>query len=112
MLGLVSLAAGLARGQQEQSSTATRPSAPSAAPTQLQKNVEAYLRNLYAIGPNVRLTVSAPKESEVPGRLETTVDAKDGENSQASKFYVTKDGNYLRRRKRSHPAKHPSPQAH
>ena len=95
MLGLVSLAAGLARGQQEQSSTATRPSAPSAAPTQLQKNVEAYLRNLYAIGPNVQLTVSVPKDSEVPGLLETTVDVKDGENSQSAKFYVSKDGKYL-----------------
>src|SRR5258706_2168053 len=92
MLGLVSLAAGLARGQQEQSSTATRPSA---APTQLQKNVEGYLRNLYAMGPNVLLTVSVPKDSEVPGLLETTVDLKDGETSQSAKFYVSKDGKYL-----------------
>ena len=49
--------------------------------TPLQKSVEAYLRNLYALGPNVQLTVSVPRESEVPGLLETTVDVKDGENS-------------------------------
>jgi protein-disulfide isomerase len=66
-----------------------------AAPTLLQKTVEAYLRNLYAFGPNVQLTVSPPKESEVPGLLETTVDLKDGENSQSAKFYLSKDGKYL-----------------
>jgi protein-disulfide isomerase len=53
------------------------------------------LRNLYAFGPNVQLTVSVPKESEVPGLLETTVDLKDGENSQSVKFYLSKDGKYL-----------------
>ena len=57
--------------------------------------MESYLRHLYALGPNVRLTVSAPKESEVPGLLETTVDVKDGENSQAAKFYLSRDGKYL-----------------
>jgi protein-disulfide isomerase len=66
-----------------------------ASPTALQKNVETYLRRLYAFGPNVQLTVSAPKESEVPGLLETTVDLKDGENSQSAKFYLSKDGKYL-----------------
>jgi len=63
--------------------------------TPLQKSVEAYLRNLYALGPNVQLTVSVPKESEVPGLLETTVDVKDGENSQSAKFYLSTDGKYL-----------------
>jgi protein-disulfide isomerase len=94
MLGLVSLAGGPARGQQQQSSMPKQP-ASSSAPTELQKNVEAYLRHLYAIGPNVQLTVSVPKESEVPGLLETTVDVKDGENTQSAKFYVSKDGKYL-----------------
>src|SRR6267154_6311842 len=47
-------------------STASKSTA-AAAPTALQKNVEAYLRNLYALGPGVQLTVSAPKDSEVPG---------------------------------------------
>jgi len=76
------------------SSTLDKPDA-SAVQTPLQKNVEAYLRRLYALGPKVQLTVSAPKESEVPGLLETTVDVKDGENSQAAKFYLSKDGKYL-----------------
>jgi hypothetical protein len=61
----------------------------------LQKHLEAYLRNLYALGPQVQLTISVPKDSEVPGLLETTVDVKDGENSQSAKFYLSKDGKYL-----------------
>ena len=76
-------------------SPASATGAGSAPPTALQKSVEAYLRHLYALGPNVQLTVSAPRESEVPGLLETTVDLKDGENSQSAKFYVSKDGKYL-----------------
>ena len=85
------------RGQAQPAtaSQVPKPAAPSAPQTPLQKNVESYLRHLYALGPNVRLTVSAPKESEVPGLLETTVDVKDGENSQAAKFYLSKDGKYL-----------------
>ena len=70
-------------------------SAAASAPTALQKKVEAYLRNLYAFGPNVQLSVSAPKDSEVPGLLEATVDLKDGENTQSAKFYLSKDGKYL-----------------
>jgi protein-disulfide isomerase len=77
------------------SASAASRSGPGAAPTPLQKTVEAYLRHLYAFGPEVQLTVSAPKESEVPGLLETTVDLKEGENSQTAKFYVSKDGKYL-----------------
>jgi protein-disulfide isomerase len=63
--------------------------------TSLQKSVEAYLRHLYAFGPAVQLSVSAPKESEIPGLLETIVDLKDGDNSQTAKFYLSKDGKYL-----------------
>jgi len=72
------------------------PAAPAAAaPTALQRKVEAYLRNLYAFGPSVQLSVSVPKDSEVPGLLEATVDLKYGENTQSAKFYLSKDGKYL-----------------
>jgi protein-disulfide isomerase len=77
------------------------------AATPLQKSIEAYLRRLYALGPKVQLTVSAPKQSEVPGLLETTVDLKDGDNSQTAKFYVSKDGKYLLRGEVSDLAKDP-----
>jgi len=87
----------VSRGQTTASTSpaSKRAAAGSAAPTSLQKNVEAYLRHLYALGPEVQVTVSVPKESEVPGLLETTVDVKDGENSQSAKFYLSKDGKYL-----------------
>jgi protein-disulfide isomerase len=77
------------------STPASKAVASSAPLSPLQKSVEAYLRHLYALGPSVQLTISAPKEAEVPGLLETTVDLKDGENSQTAKFYVSKDGKYL-----------------
>jgi len=86
---------GLAHGQTPAPATPSSKTSTGAPPTALQKSVEAYLRNLYAFGPNVQLTVSVPKESEVPGLLETTVDLKDGENSQSAKFYLSKDGKYL-----------------
>ena len=37
--------------------------------TPLQKTIEAYLRNLYAFGPDVQLTVSAPKEKVITSNL-------------------------------------------
>ena len=89
---LPALAHGQTAAAASPAGTTTGASAP---PTALQRSVEAYLRHLYALGPNVQLTVSAPKDSEVPGLLETTVDLKDGENSQSAKFYVSKDGKYL-----------------
>jgi protein-disulfide isomerase len=82
-----------------------------ASPTALQKNVEAYLRHLYAFGPEVQLTVSAPRESEVPGLLEMTIDLEDGEHSQTAKFYASKDGKYLVRGEVSDLSKDPLAEA-
>jgi protein-disulfide isomerase len=88
--------AGVTLGQTPAPATSASKNSTGGAPqTALQKHVEAYLRNLYALGPSVQLSVSAPKESEVPGLLETTVDLKDGESSQSAKFYLSKDGKYL-----------------
>lgn len=66
-----------------------------AAPTSAQKNIEAYLRNLYAFGPDVKLTVSPMKDSPVEGMLETSIDVTIGENKENAKFYVSKDGRFL-----------------
>jgi len=81
-------ASGSATAKSESASTATGTQSP------LQKTIEAYLRNLYALGPEVQLAISAPKES-VAGLLETTVDVKTPENTQTAKFYLSKDGKYL-----------------
>jgi protein-disulfide isomerase len=86
---------GLVQGQSQAAASSSAGTAAAASPTALQKSVETYLRHLYALGPNVQLTISAPKDSEVPGLLETTVELKDGENSQTAKFYLSKDGKYL-----------------
>jgi protein-disulfide isomerase len=103
---------GLLLGQTSAPATATSKTSTGGVPqTALQKSVEAYLRNLYALGPNVQLTVSVPKESEVPGLLETTVDLKDGENSQSAKFYLSKDGKHLVRGEVSDLSKDPLAEA-
>jgi protein-disulfide isomerase len=80
--------------QQSQPSASSASSAP---PSAIQKSVEAYLRNLYAFGPEVQVTVGPPKETNIPGLLETTVVVKIGDNPETVKFYVSKDGKYLLR---------------
>jgi protein-disulfide isomerase len=75
--------------------------------TQIQKAIEAYLRHLYAFGPDVQLTISAPKETPIPGLLETAVDVKIGENTENAKLYVSKDGKYLIRGEVSELARDP-----
>jgi protein-disulfide isomerase len=69
-------------------------STPSAPQTALQKTIEAYLRNLFALGPDVEMSISSPKES-IAGLLETTVEVKTPDNTQEAKFYLSKDGKYL-----------------
>jgi protein-disulfide isomerase len=102
ILSLSTVAPG-ARAQQAKPASA----APPAAPSPTQKNIEAYLRHLYAFGPDVRLVVGAPKESAVEGLLETTIDLTIGENKEAVKFYVSKDGKYLFRGEMSDLTKDP-----
>lgn len=84
------------RGQQ------AKPSSPStAAPGStsgqlpLAKRLEAYLRHVYAWGPEVQLTFSPLMETAIAGLLETTVHLKSGENNETAKMYVSKDGKYL-----------------
>jgi protein-disulfide isomerase len=78
----------------QQARPATAPPAPTA-PSPTQKNIEAYLRHLYAFGPDVLLVVGTPRESPVEGLLETTIDLTIGENKQTVKFYISRDGQYL-----------------
>jgi protein-disulfide isomerase len=82
----------------------SNPPAPASAPpatttplSPIQKSLEAYLRNLYAFGPDVQVTVGPLKESSVPGLLATDISVKIEDNVQAVQFYVSKDGKYLLR---------------
>jgi len=93
-----------ARAQQPKSAT---PASTTTGPSPTQKNIEAYLRHLYAFGPDVLLVVGAPKESPVEGLLETNVDLTMGDNKEAVKLYVSKDGQYLFRGELSDMTKDP-----
>ena len=79
-----------------------------ASPAAIQKTIEAYLRNLYAFGPDIKVTVGTPKPSELPGLLQTSIDVKIGENVQSVTFYVSKDGKYLVRGELSDLTKDPN----
>jgi protein-disulfide isomerase len=94
---------------QQAAATAAKPA--SAAPTQTQKNIEAYLRNIYAFGPDVKVTVGPLTDSGAEGILETNIDVVIGENKENAKFYVSKDGKYLFRGEMSDMTKDPLAEA-
>ena len=90
------LAAPKASWAQGTSTSQSAPPATAAAnQSPLQKTIEAYVRNLYAFGPDVEVTVSEPKDAGTAGLLETTVSVKVSGNNEDAKFYVSKDGKYL-----------------
>jgi protein-disulfide isomerase len=93
--------------QQSQPSTASPTAATNAPQSPIQKSVEAYLRNLYAFGPDVQVTVGPPKEANISGLLETTIEVKIGDHPETVKFYVSKDGKYLLRGELSDLSKDP-----
>ena len=81
---------------------------PAAAATpETQKNIEAYLRNLYAFGSDVKVVVGPLKETQVEGILETEVNVTVGENKESARFYLSKDGRYLFRGELSDMTKDP-----
>jgi protein-disulfide isomerase len=69
--------------------------APVAAQSDLQKKIEKYLRHIYAFGPEVKLIVPEPKDSEITGLLVTNVELTSGENHDTAKMYISKDGRFL-----------------
>jgi protein-disulfide isomerase len=77
----------------------------------MQKNIEAYLRHLYAFGPDVKVTVGVPKESGAEGILEVNIKVIIGENKEDAKFYVSKDGKFLFRGDMSDMTKDPLAEA-
>jgi len=74
---------------------------------ELQKKVERYLRYVYAFGPDVRLAVPEPKESEVAGLLVTTVELTSADGRDTAKMYISKDGKFLVRGEVADMAKDP-----
>jgi protein-disulfide isomerase len=71
--------------------------AQSPSPAELKQKVDAYLRNLFAFGPEVKLVVGDFKETGIPGLLETDIALMTGENKENAKMWVSKDGKFLLR---------------
>jgi protein-disulfide isomerase len=103
---LLGLVAGAAFGRQGAAGGGAAPTA-----AQIQKSLEAYLRHLYAFGPEVVVQISEPKESPIAGLLECEVKVKVEENEQTGKFYVSKDGKFLFRGELSDLTKDPLAEA-
>jgi len=74
--------------------SAQQPAA-SAAATPLQKSVETFLRNYYALGSDVAITVGTPKPIGTSGLSELPIEVKSPDGSDTVKMYVTSDGRYL-----------------
>ncbi len=66
-------------------------------PAELKQKVEAYLRNMFAFGPDVKLVVGDFKETGIPGLLESNIALTVGENKEDAKMWVSKDGKFLLR---------------
>jgi protein-disulfide isomerase len=94
MVLAVGFIAGVAAAQQSASPPASGVASGGPA-NQTQKTIEAYLRHLYAFGPDVEVHVSEPKDTPVTGLLVCDVKVKVEGNEETGKFYVSKDGKYL-----------------
>jgi len=103
LLFVTGLAIPSARARQPQAAAASSVGGQSP----IQKTVEAYLRNLYALGADTEVKVSVPKDIGVEGLQEADIEVKVGENQQTGKVYVTKDGKYMFRGELSDLSKDP-----
>jgi protein-disulfide isomerase len=105
---VASLSVPQARSQQAQSAST---GAATATPAEIHKTIEAYLRHLYAFGPEAKLKFGPLKETGIPGLLETAVELKLAENQQTATLYISKDGKYLLRGELSDLTKDPLAEA-
>ena len=85
-LVLCATVAGVAAGQQ-----ATAP----AGNAGLQKSIETFLRNYYALGTDVTITVGTPKPIGASGLSEVSIEVKGADGGDTVKMYLTNDGRYL-----------------
>jgi len=86
---LVAVIALIPRGVSAQQSPATATASP------LQKSVETFLRNYYALGSDVTITVGTAKPIGSSGLSELPIEVKSPDGSDTVKMYVTSDGRYL-----------------
>lgn len=86
-------AAGALAQQAKPPAEAAAPAAKTLSPE--QKTIEQYLRKLYALGPEVQVSVAPLTPSPVEGLLQTNIEVLMGDNKQEGQFYVSQDGKYL-----------------
>src|SRR4051794_15868851 len=57
--------------------------------------LEAYVRHLFVWGPQIKVDISNPKPSALPGMMEVSVHASAGQATQDEVFYISKDGQQI-----------------
>lgn len=85
----------IALGPLAQAQTAPAQAPASRESAALAKKVESYYRTLFALGKEVRVNVSSPQPSPVPGLLQVGVTINDGRNSNREAAFLSPDGHYL-----------------
>jgi protein-disulfide isomerase len=75
--------------------SAAQSSAQNPTPAELKHKVEAYLRNMFAFGPDIKVAVGDFKDTGIPGLLETDINVIIGGNKEDAKMWVSKDGKFL-----------------
>jgi protein-disulfide isomerase len=91
LAGLLFIAVHPARAQQQPGSGAPAASGDA----EVRKKIEGFFRNLYAWGPEVKLTVGPLKETGMDGLEEVRIDLALGEQKDSTRVYVTKDGRFI-----------------
>jgi protein-disulfide isomerase len=66
-----------------------------ASPPSSPQSIESFLRNLYALGSDITITVGPPKPVGSSGLSEISIDVKTPDGSDIVKMYLTVDGRYL-----------------
>jgi len=74
-----------------------RPAAQGGLSSDTAKRIEAYLRHLYAWGPEFQLKFSSFRESRISGVYEVTLEVAKGEQKDSAVLYVSRDGQFLLR---------------
>jgi protein-disulfide isomerase len=97
------LAAGVAAQQQGTAPPPARPAhaAPAVSPaapgsaSAVSRKVEAYIRNLYALGPRYTVKVGEPQPTPIPGMQSVSLEVSAEGQSNTGIMFVSDDGRYL-----------------
>jgi protein-disulfide isomerase len=66
-------------------------------PAELKQKLDAFLRNMFAFGPDIKLVIGDFKPTGIPDLLETNIEVTVSENKEEVKMWVSKDGKFLLR---------------